>query len=518
MKATATRASHGASRTIGGDLADWLIGAGVLGLVVAGLGFWGLPALLPQDHTAAVREMPTTPAADPLVDAPLVQLGLLEAPMPDGSGPAQTLQKHHLAAAEPASSAPPGAAVAEPLRADVATRVLATNTAVPVEARTAEGFVGVATPLLLPAPPITERVSVAELSERHGHRGEAEITIRQETTAELPRRLVDLLQEAAVAPPATGVTGPRTLTALATDLRTMVAEAAQQTSSTAARPVATAPSSVLPARPVESGPRSVSIPDQGQPIATSAVPRNSLTPASPTVIVTSPARDDPALLARLSRTMSSAGIDPKAPFTVVNDNGPPQELPLIGILASGAFINADATIRVLTRSETLERTTLSTLATKGASTEVEVVSGAAAERVVTLGELLGAEASGPDTLYYVRTVQPEDDQGIWGIVQFGLTNTFARGLRLGPAGAEDLVTIQIPADADELDGRRSSFLGRMIARKVDASLVYNFENSRMGRNPHLIQPGQELVIVAFSPAELNSIHDYFRPQNPVGTE
>ncbi len=517
MKATATRASHGASRTIGGDLADWLIGAGVLGLVVAGLGFWGLPALLPQDHTAAVTGMPT-PAADPLVDAPLVQLGLLEAPMPGGSGPAQTLQKHHLTAAEPASSAPPEASVAEPLRADVATRVLATHTAVPMAARTAEGFVGAATPLLLPAPPVTERVSVAELSERHGHRGEAEITLRQETTAELPRRLVDLLQEAAVAPPATGVTGPRTLTALAADLRTMVVEAEQQASSIVTAPVTDAPSSVPPSKPVESVPQGVSIPDHGQPVATSVVLRDSPAPTAATVTVTTPDQNDPALLARLSRAMSSAGIDPQAPFTVVNDYGPPQELPLLGILASGAFVSADATIRVLTRSETLERTTLAALATKDATTEVEVVSGAAAERVVTLGELLGAAASGPDTLYYVRTVQPEDDQGIWGIVQFGLTNTFARGLRLGPAGAEDRVSIAIPADADELEGKQSSFLGRMIARKVDASLVYNFEERRMGRNPHLIQPGQELVIVAFSPAELNSIYDYFRPQNPVGAE
>ena len=103
---------------------------------------------------------------------------------------------------------------------------------------------------------------------------------------------------------------------------------------------------------------------------------------------------------------------------------------------------------------------------------------------------------------------PLDEQGLWGIMQRGLTETFAKGIRVGEA--ERLLTTEIPQDADErLADRSSSFLGQLLDRKVQETLVYNYRQGLLGQNPDLIQPGQQLLIVRFSEAELISIYNHF---------
>ena len=110
----------------------------------------------------------------------------------------------------------------------------------------------------------------------------------------------------------------------------------------------------------------------------------------------------------------------------------------------------------------------------------------------TLADLLQRQKTeNPDTIFYLHTVQPTDEQGIWGIVHFGLIENFARGMAVKRGEKLETYTVRIPRDADEkLHDQSSSFLGKLIDRKTAESFVYNFRDSRMGRNPDRIYPGQ----------------------------
>ena len=129
----------------------------------------------------------------------------------------------------------------------------------------------------------------------------------------------------------------------------------------------------------------------------------------------------------------------------------------------------------------------------------------------TLADLLRLhETRSPDTISYLHTVQPTDEQGIWGIVHFGLIENFARGMAVRRGEEIETYTVQIPSDADErLEDRSSSFLGKLIDRKTKESYVYNYRENRMGRNPDTIYPGQEIVIINFEPGELEAIYEHF---------
>ena len=129
----------------------------------------------------------------------------------------------------------------------------------------------------------------------------------------------------------------------------------------------------------------------------------------------------------------------------------------------------------------------------------------------TLADLLQREMTGSsDTIFYLHTVQPTDEQGIWGIVQYGLIDNFARGMAVRRGEKIETYTVRIPRDADErLRDRSSSFLGKLIDRKTEESFVYNYRENRMGRNPDRIRPGQEIVIINFEPEELASIYEHF---------
>ena len=135
----------------------------------------------------------------------------------------------------------------------------------------------------------------------------------------------------------------------------------------------------------------------------------------------------------------------------------------------------------------------------------------------SVAELLRQELDLPsDSIFYLRTVRPEDQQGIWGIVQDGLSGNFARGMAIRYGQSIDTYQVEIPEDADEvLPDQSSSFLGRLIHVKTNESFVYNFRHHRMGRNPDRIYPGQEIVIINFKPEELISIYKHFVEQRPV---
>lgn len=125
-----------------------------------------------------------------------------------------------------------------------------------------------------------------------------------------------------------------------------------------------------------------------------------------------------------------------------------------------------------------------------------------------LKELLNDPQQRPGDVFYIHAVDNYDRQGLWGIMQRGLTETFAKGIRL--SGQDRTLSTRIPEDADErLADQSSSFLGRILDDKVQETLVYNYRQGLLGQDPDLIQPGQQLLIVRFSEDELIHIYNHF---------
>lgn len=129
----------------------------------------------------------------------------------------------------------------------------------------------------------------------------------------------------------------------------------------------------------------------------------------------------------------------------------------------------------------------------------------------TVGELLMKDKSvDKDSVFYIRTVKDSDSQGIWGIIQHGLIDNFARGIAIRRGENINTYQVDIPADADEVrQDRASSYLGKVLYGKVKESWVYNYALGKMGRNPSLIHPGQEIIIIHFSTDELVDIYKHF---------
>lgn len=128
---------------------------------------------------------------------------------------------------------------------------------------------------------------------------------------------------------------------------------------------------------------------------------------------------------------------------------------------------------------------------------------------IRLQELLSDPDNTSGKLFYIHGVTEGDRQGLWGIIQSGLISTFARGIEL----KEDRIIADIPQTADErLENSSSSFLGSILDRKVQNTYVYNYQKGILGQNPNLITPGQELIIVTFTEAELIEIYNHFAGQ------
>ncbi len=129
----------------------------------------------------------------------------------------------------------------------------------------------------------------------------------------------------------------------------------------------------------------------------------------------------------------------------------------------------------------------------------------------TVDELLMGETDvADDSVFYVKNVTKDDIQGIWGIVHNSLVKNFASGIAIRRGEKIKKYQVDIPIDADErLANHSSSFLGKMISDKTSKSFVYNYEKGKMGQNPDLITPGQEIVIISFMPDELINIYQHF---------
>ncbi len=176
----------------------------------------------------------------------------------------------------------------------------------------------------------------------------------------------------------------------------------------------------------------------------------------------------------------------------------------------------DTPIDVVTTSDYYEQTTPRELAQRldiAAAEPIRIIRKRHGVEASSIEDLMRTQAVSEDSLYYVRTVRPGDEQGIWGIVHDGIIKNFARGMAIRRGKEINTYQVEIPKDADERrPDQSSSFLGRLIHEKTKASYVYNYSQNRMGRNPDRIYPGQEIVIINFQPDELIRIYTHFVDQ------
>lgn len=195
-------------------------------------------------------------------------------------------------------------------------------------------------------------------------------------------------------------------------------------------------------------------------------------------------------------------------------DGSRRQAPLADLL-NDESIDKHAPINVITEHKHTKQLTVGELAESGIAPSQSVtatinhgVDELSVKDIVQAGEL-------PDNaLFYLHRVTERDRQGLWGIIQTGLIQRFRQGLALeGISRNKELVRVTIPADADEpLPTGLSSFLGKVLNRKVESSYIYNFTTQTMGRDPNLIHPGQQLILIHFSPKELKQIYVFFAEQ------
>ena len=133
-------------------------------------------------------------------------------------------------------------------------------------------------------------------------------------------------------------------------------------------------------------------------------------------------------------------------------------------------------------------------------------------QTLTIRELLkGTVEVGEHDVFYVHAVTPDDYQGLWGIIQKGVTENFARGVRITVGKRTDTYRVAVPRYADEvLEDRSSSPLGLMIFEKSGETIVYNRRMGRLTQDPDVtLFPGNEIIIVGFKPEELISLYKHF---------
>lgn len=197
-----------------------------------------------------------------------------------------------------------------------------------------------------------------------------------------------------------------------------------------------------------------------------------------------------------------------APITVITGSGEEITAPLTDLLKRD---DVDATVTEIRRENKQREITAGELADSGINRDQEMnVTINRGVREIAIKDILGDEMINDNSLLYLHRVTEADRQGLWGIIQTGLIEKFRRGMRIEGLGRQSTVSVTIPPDADEpLPDGFSSFLGKILDGKVTTSYVYNFKTSSMGRDPNLIYPGQQLILIRFSPDELRDIYMYF---------
>lgn len=203
-------------------------------------------------------------------------------------------------------------------------------------------------------------------------------------------------------------------------------------------------------------------------------------------------------LDRQVRVLTGKTVTKKTVRAVIEEHIAHPHVPII--VVKGVDYYVKTTPRELARKHSLT-----------ADTPMRVITKPYAMQVTTPGELMaGRDGVDASSIFYVRTVRRSDTQGIWGIIRDGLIQNFARGMAIRRGRTIDTYRVTIPRYADsKLADNSSSFLGKLIYYKALETYVYNFAQRRMQKNPNLIKPGQEILIVAFQPAELVAIYKHF---------
>lgn len=207
-------------------------------------------------------------------------------------------------------------------------------------------------------------------------------------------------------------------------------------------------------------------------------------------------------------------------ITIISADGTLLTAPLAELLNQEA-IDDSAAIRYIKETNISTQLTIGELAKSDIDLDQNVVAiiNHGAQEIAVKDIVQSAEFA-DNALFYLHRVSERDQQGLWGIIQAGLIEKFREGLHLeGVSPNKDLMHVTIPADADEkLSSGLSSFLGKLLNTKVTSSYIYNFSTETMGRDPNVIHPGQQLVLIHFSAEELKQVYQFFSDKRNQGIE
>lgn len=212
------------------------------------------------------------------------------------------------------------------------------------------------------------------------------------------------------------------------------------------------------------------------------------------------------------KLLERAGTNLNQPVRVL-ENGKVRDT-TVGKLAEQYPDRPDTPITVIRNVEETRTVTLKDLRedkSLNLDKSIKVIRGHQGLTRATVNDLvMNGQSDHKDSIYYVRTIRRTDTQGIWGVLQNGLTDNFARGIAIKRGDDVGTYKVDIPHSADEmLSNHSSSFLGRLIYEKTQQTSIYNLQLGRIGKDPDLIYPGQELLIIRFTPEELIAIYKHF---------
>ncbi|EPJ55513.1 MAG: hypothetical protein OFPI_03160 [Osedax symbiont Rs2] len=257
---------------------------------------------------------------------------------------------------------------------------------------------------------------------------------------------------------------------------------------------------------------------QAMPTVTTLAPKVIIEPVTTSKTVENAPTTDTSILTTLKKNIEEISDIKVADLVNLVSKDQPKEkpvaviTPVAEIVAVTTSASSEPDLSVVNAADANK---LISKATSQSGTEPMIAKAPAAvtnqseKNRIKLRELLSDTESNNKRIFYLHAVNPSDEQGIWGIIQTGLTGTFSKGITL--AQADGKIRALIPQDADEiLSSKKSSFLGRLLNYKVLTTYVYNYEQGNIGKNPDFIRPGQQLIIVTFTEEELMSVYNHFK--------
>jgi len=207
-------------------------------------------------------------------------------------------------------------------------------------------------------------------------------------------------------------------------------------------------------------------------------------------------------------------------ITIITEDGTQLTAPLADLLSHNT-VDASAAITLIKESNITQTLTVAELAQSGIDPNQALLATINhGSQEITVKEIIQSGDIPDNALFYLHRVSEKDQQGLWGIIQAGLIDKFREGLHIeGISRNKDLMQVTIPADADEqLASGLSSFLGKVLNGKVTSSYIYNFSTKTMGRDPNIIHPGQQLILIHFASGELKQVYQFFSDTRNQGIE